>query len=314
MYYRTDAGAWRMPTFNWDGTQLAIDPTDPEIVYFSSQRGLSSSIRKSTDGAQTHAEIGRTGLGNSSPWVTIIKLDPSDPVVDPENNRILFICGNSQLFRSTDGAQNWQRVDDAAGNAFTTSGTINALEFAPGDPSILYLGTTNGALYRGVNGGATAADWTRIDTLGSPAATMFPNSPIQGIAINANDPDEVWLAFTGNGVTYSDRPEAILNPLGISHVFRTTDAGANWVDASGRFPWLSLPDVPTSAIALDNRNRDVAFVGTDIGVFRTADGGDTWNPFNEGLARSPVMELRFGRRHRRLYAGTMGRGVYIRDL
>jgi hypothetical protein len=42
--------------------------------------------------------------------------------------------------------------------------------------------------------------------------------------------------------------------------------------------------------------------------------GVTWMAFQDGLPRSPVVELRFNRRFNRLYAGTMGRGVFIRDV
>ncbi|MGH7711045.1 MAG: WD40/YVTN/BNR-like repeat-containing protein, partial [Gemmatimonadaceae bacterium] len=137
VYYRDAAAVWHHIPWG-DGTQVAIDPTDPAIFYFSSQNGLPTFIRKSIDGGASHQQIGQTGLSGSSPWVTIIKLDPTDPIAAPATNRTLFVCGFSTLFRSTDGGQNWQRVDDALGNAFTTVGTITALEFAPSDTSILY--------------------------------------------------------------------------------------------------------------------------------------------------------------------------------
>ena len=81
----------------------------------------------------------------------------------------------------------------------------------------------------------------------------------------------------------------ILNPLGISHVFRNTNATDQdtWEDASGRFPALSLPDVPTTAIALDDDDFNMAYVGTDVGVFRTTDG---------------------------LFFFFLGRGVFARDV
>jgi len=184
------------------------------------------------------------------------------------------------------------------------------------DPSILYLGTEFGALYRAVNGGRNAADWQRIDTPGSPADALFPFSRIQAIRVNPRNANDVWLVFGGSGVSFTGRPEMILNPTGISHLFRNRDATniSGWEDVSGSLAALSLPDVPTSAAALDDMDSEVAYAGTDVGVFRTADGGDTWTAFQDGLPRSPVVELRFNRRFRRLFAGTMGRGVYIRDV
>jgi len=313
VYYRDAVGVWHHIPWG-DGTQFAIDQTDPTIFYFSSQNGLPTFIRKSVDGGASHQQIGQTGLSGGSPWVTIIKLDPTDPIANPANNRTLFVCGTSQLFRSTDGGQNWQRVNDATGNAFQPVGTITALEFAPSNPSVLYMGTGSGALYRGVNGGAVAADWTRLDLVGTSADMLFPNAQIQSLAVNPTNPDDVWVVFGGAGVDFTNRPNMILNPLGISHVFRSTDGGTNWVDVSGQFSPTNLPDVPTSAVAISDFDSEVAYVGTDVGVFRTVDGGETWTAFQDGLPRSPVTELKFNRRYNRLFAGTMGRGVYVRDV
>jgi photosystem II stability/assembly factor-like uncharacterized protein len=320
IYYRSTTGAWT--NIPWgDGTQVAVDPTDPRIFYFSSQNGLPTPpfpggwLRKSVDGGASHQALGTGGLGTGgSPWVTIMKLDPTDPIANPATSRTLFVCGFNLLFRSTNGGQNWQRVDDGAGNPFTTNGTITALEFAPSDPSILYLGTSTGALYRAVSGGAAAGNWTRIDTVGTSADALFPNAQIQAVRVNPIDEDDVWVVFGGAGVTYTGRPNMILNPLGISHLFRSTDAGANWVDASGRFPALNLPDVPTSAAAISDVDSDIAYAGTDVGVFRTTDGGVTWTGFQDGLPRSPIVELRYNRRFDRLFAATMGRGVYVRSV
>jgi hypothetical protein len=313
VYYRNAAGAWTHIMWG-DGTQVAVDPTDPAIFYFSSQNGLPAWLRKSVDGGATHQQVGQAGLSGGSPWITVIKLDPTDPIASPATNRTLFVCGFDVLFRSTDGGQNWQRVEDPAGDPFTTDGTITALEFAPSDPAVLYLGTSTGALYRGVNGGVGAADWTRVDTVGAPADALFPNTQIQAVRVNPVDRDDVWIVFGGSGVSYTSRPNMILNPLGISHLFRTRDGGANWVDASGWFVAVHLPDVPTSAAAISDVDADVAYAGTDVGVFRTTDGGVTWTAFQDGLPRSPVVELLYNRPADRLFAATMGRGVYVRDV
>lgn len=316
IYYRDSAGAWKNIPYG-DGTQVAIDPTDPQIVYFANQYGIPTGLARSLSGGSGRTDLSQTGLSGSSPWVTIIKLEPRSRISNPASNRVLFVCGINELFRSSDGGQSsWQRVEDPSGVPFQTEGTISALEFAPGDPSILYLATTSGAVYRGLNGGANAGDWTRIDTPGSPANALFPNSRVQAIGINRYDPDHVWLVFGGSGVGPTSRPDLILNPLGISHLFRNIDATNvnGWQDASGQFPALSLPDVPTSAIALSDFDATVAYVGTDVGVFRTTDGGVTWGAFQDGLPRCPVVELKWNRRFNRLFAGTMGRGVFARDV
>lgn len=313
IYYRNTAGSWKHIPWG-DGTQVVIDPTDPNIFYFSSQNGLPSWLRRSVDGGLSHQPLGITGLSGESPWVTIMKLDPTTPIAAPATNRKMFVCGYQELFRSTNAGTNWQRVENGVGAPFQTFGTITALEFAPNNASILYLGTSAGALYRGVNGGATAADWTRLDSGASQADALFPNVEVQAIGISPFNSNDIWIVFGGGGVSAAARPELVFNPLGISHLFRSTDGGTTWIDASGRFPALSLPDVPTSAVAISDIHSEQAYIGTDVGVFRTVDGGTTWTAFQDGLPRVPVVELKFNRPFNRLVAGTMGRGIFTRNL
>lgn len=313
VYYRNTAGTWRHIPWG-DGTQTVIDPTDPNIFYFSSQNGLPGGLRKSIDGGMSHQPLGNAGLSGGSPWVTIMKLDPTHPIAAPAANRIVFVCGTSELFRSTNGGTSWQRVENAMAVPFQTFGAITALEFAPNDPSILYLGTSAGALYRATGGGAAAANWTRIDNGGSQADALFPNVQIQAIGVSPFNANDIWVVFGGSGVSAAGRPDLILNPLGISHLFRSTDGGTTWIDASGRFAALNLPDVPTSAVAISDIHSEQAYIGTDVGVFRTVDGGTTWTAFQDGLPRVPVVELKFNRPLNRLVAGTMGRGIFTRSL
>jgi hypothetical protein len=310
VYYRTAGGAWRHIPWG-DGTGVAVDPTDPRILYFSSQNGLPQWLRRSVDGGLTHQQVGQTGLSGGSPWVTLIKLDPTHPVADPATQRTLFVCGHDQLFRSTDGGQSWRRVEAPDGTPFTTLGTISALEYAPGDASVLYLGTTAGFVYRAGGGGATAADWTLLSPPGSPEEAMFPDVPIQSLTVDPDDPRHVWISFTGFGASFTNR-WGVTNPLGVSHVYRSVDGGASWADASGASVGLSLPDVPTSAVAFHPAQRGTVYVGTDVGVFRTTTAGLTWTAFSASLPRSPVTDLSVG--GSRLFAATMGRGVHVHDV
>jgi hypothetical protein len=320
IYYRSVGGVWR--NIRWgDGTGVAVDPTDPQIFYFSSQNGVAQwtdslgnlhiGLARSTDGGLTYQELGRTGLSGGSPFVTLLKLDPTHPITNPAATRIMFACGYNVLFRSANGGQAWQRVQAPSGTPFTTVGEITALEFAPSDPSVLYLGTSLGFLYRAGAGGAAAGNWTLLSPPGSTNEAMFPDVPIQSIAINPTNPNNLWVTFTAPGATFSNR-WAVTNPLGASHVYASTDAGATWADASGRLPGLSLPDVPTSAVAFHPSQPRTLYAGTDVGVFRTTTAGLSWTSYMDVLPRSPISDLSVG--EKRLFAATMGRGVYYRDV
>ncbi|HEY2104772.1 MAG TPA: hypothetical protein VGH29_03245, partial [Candidatus Binataceae bacterium] len=92
---------------------------------------------------------------------------------------------------------------------------------------------------------------------------------------------------------------------GGGHVFVSSDAGASWSDIS-----TGLPDIPALSAAFDPAAPAVSlFVGTEIGVFHSADLGHSWANANQGsLPMVPVYQLR--QAHGNVFAATHGRGVW----
>jgi len=96
----------------------------------------------------------------------------------------------------------------------------------------------------------------------------------------------------------------------IAHVALTTDLGATWTDVSG-----DLPALPVNAIAVDPDAPARWYVGTDLGVYRSVDGGATWRQVGGGsLPNAVVSDLEISGPHRKLVAGTHGRGAWELDL
>ena len=52
------------------------------------------------------------------------------------------------------------------------------------------------------------------------------------------------------------------------------------------------------------------YAGTDLGVYRTTDAGQTWHVFDHGIPHVPVTDLHLDGTRGLLYAATMGRGMY----
>jgi hypothetical protein len=108
----------------------------------------------------------------------------------------------------------------------------------------------------------------------------------------------------------------------ITHVWKTTNlaaGAASWVAMSN-----GLPDMPIDAIAIDRRSAvapaagNSIYVGTDIGVYQSTNGGANWAILNPGntLPVVPVFDMAFqeqlgvGNPNRILRIGTHGRGVW----
>jgi len=78
----------------------------------------------------------------------------------------------------------------------------------------------------------------------------------------------------------------------------------SWTDVSG-----NLPDLPAYTLAIDPRT-STWYVGTDDGVYISADQGTSWSRFGAGLPHSQVRDLELQTGLGILAAGTHGRGLW----
>ncbi len=142
------------------------------------------------------------------------------------------------------------------------SGRIVAIDAVHANPSIIYLGAASGGVWKTENGGS---EWT----------PMFDEQPIQNIgslAIQQSNPSIVW-AGTGEG-----NPRNSLN-IG-EGIYKSLDAGKTWKK-------MGLEKTRNiHRIIIDPSNPNTVYAGVignpygihpDRGVYKTTDGGETWN-------------------------------------
>ena len=119
--------------------------------------------------------------------------------------------------------------------------------------------------------------------------------PSHFVTVDPNNDRVVYITFSG---------------FGSVHVFKSEDSGTRW-QAIGS----ELPDVPTSAIAIDPLFPNHVYVGNDIGVYASTDGGQSWQAFSEGLPEAVIVfDLSVSPMNRKLRVVTHGNGVFERDL
>ena len=99
-------------------------------------------------------------------------------------------------------------------------------------------------------------------------------------------------------------PEPGLPGVGTGHVFKVTNALTSpaWTDVSG-----DLPDIPANCVAVAPEG---VYVGTDIGVFRTSDGGAHWELLSTGFPTVAVFGLDRNPGTGAIVAATHGRGMF----
>ena len=140
-------------------------------------------------------------------------------------------------------------------------GRVAAVVGIPGQPNVYYVGAGAGGVWKTSDGGNA---WTAV-------FADQPTASIGAIALAPSNPNVVWVG-TGEGNPRND----VVDGRG---VFMSPDAGKTWQA-------MGLRDVgQITRIVVDPGNPDVVFVAAlghvwaphpERGVFRTADGGKTW--------------------------------------
>ena len=140
-------------------------------------------------------------------------------------------------------------------------GRVTAVSGIPGKPNIYYVGAAGGGIWKTIDGGAT---WKAI-------FTHEATSSIGALAVSASNPQVVWVG-TGEANIRNDVTDG-------RGVYRSTDGGQSW-------QFMGLKDAgQISTIVINPHDPDDVFVAVvghawapsaDRGVFRTTDGGKTW--------------------------------------
>ena len=101
-------------------------------------------------------------------------------------------------------------------------------------------------------------------------------------------------------------------PSDFGHVFRTRDAGATWESIGQQKVELGgLPDVGADVIKVDLNVATTLYAGTEVGLYRSTDSGQTWSRLGAGtLPLVEVRDLCLSPGGQQLTAATYGRGFW----
>jgi photosystem II stability/assembly factor-like uncharacterized protein len=322
---RDNGRTWTSATFQpW--TQLYtvdVSRTDPtRLVGGAQDNGVNRSYRGSQSGDPDHwnSYVGGDGLA--------ARIDPTD------QNRVYGCFQYGNCYRSLNGGDMTQAFGATSSDR---RNWLTPVEFDPTDPRIMYY--AGNLLNRSTDAAVT---WSAI----SPDLTggQSPNRGYQFGTITT-----VAAAQTDGSVLYLGTDDG--------RVWTTKDLGASWTRLSDP----QFPDAWVTRVAIDPGDANVAYVtfsgyrsGDQQGyVFRTSDGGKSWEdltgdlplaPVNDiilidaslmvasdlgvfasddgqswsragsGLPAAPITQLRFEPQSRKLFAATFGRGMYSLEV
>ena len=254
-------------------TRVAVDPADSGIVYAATK----DRVFKTFDGGTTWSSF---NLPVDSMRALVDPTMKAFLVLDPKNPDTVFAgTGSSftrgELFKTMDGGLSWRLV--------TRSPPLDAAElFAmaldPRESQTMYLGTDRG-IFKSIDGGET---WRSLSTVPFPSVLSFAVDPLRPGTLYAG-------TFSG--------------------VVKSTNDGSTWAKVNNGLSWSwqgNSYSPSVSFLAINPENPDIVYAGSGQGVFKSVNGGNSWEPITSGMPARYVTSLAIDPENpQHVYAGTL---------
>lgn len=228
-----------------DGMEAAVDPTDPTILYATSQNG---GLNR-TDSSGTDWEY--IAPPDDGAWVTPFALDPTFPG--------RMIAGYTNLWASDNRGDTWYPMTN-----WNDENQVRCLAIAPSDGTVMY-GARNDVVERCVDGGFV---WTDI-------RPGLPNIAPTSFAVSHVDPMHAWITYSGTtagkkiyetldgGLNWINRSlnlpnvpvnSVVVQPGSPNGLYAGTDLGVFYLDdyATEWIPYgIGMPNVVVSELEIN---------------------------------------------------------------
>lgn len=262
---------------DWFYRQRAYPYTDLRSdLYYKAMEQMQAMEKSGLKSAQDNwTLVGPTNIGGR---ITDIEMPSND------QNTIYLGAASGGIFKSTNLGTNWVPIFD---NSVALS--IGDIDISSSDPDILFAGTGEPnagggshtyegyGVYKSDNAGQT---WVNCGLISAGS--------IGRINIHPEHPDTVYVAAMGHLFSYNSQ----------RGIFRTCDGGNTWqqvlylTDSTGASDLCINPKNPEIIYAAmwerTRRPSYQSYGGNTSGIWRSADGGNTWTELRNGLPKGNV--------------------------
>ena len=294
---------------------LAIDPRNPAILYAATY----------ADGVFKTTNSGASWSAVNTELRYITKL-----AINPGNTQTLYAIVSGGVFKSTDGGVSWSPANSGLPSGY---GMI-ALVVDPSQADTLYAGSYPGA-FKSIDGGASwhpssgglsngpgnvAVRALAVDPGNSNTvyAGLDENGPSIGGLYKSTDAGNSWT-FTGpdrrtvNEIAIDPSNANILYASTYSGLIKSSNGGASWNQSNAGLPTNGV--YPPVTLMIDQSNSNILYAGfyeyispgspsTGGTVFKSLDGGASWNRFDDGLTGGLTTLAMNPENPNTVYAGT----------
>jgi photosystem II stability/assembly factor-like uncharacterized protein len=270
-----------------DPVRLAIDPSDPKVVYLASVQG----VFKSTDGGLSWSSrsIGIPFVLNEA-GVAVVAADPTHP-------DIVYAGSTYGVFKSVDAGGSWNGVNVGLIRPPSIAPGVSALAIDPRNTDVIYAASLG--VYKSEGAGF----------LWSNRSVGLPPGRINDVvldAVNANvvyasTPDgvfrslngaESWSPFALSGIAVHRLFQDAAEP---AFLLASTESGLMESRNGGATFTLILPRSKSGAVrdamAIPG-DRQTLYAAAENGLYVTRNGGQTWEVLRLGSRTTRVVEPR----------------------
>lgn len=270
----TGAGDWTR-VIGGDGECAAISPVDDQVMFGSAQYLF---LVKSTDGGASFYPIVSDEMNNENALFNgPFELAPSTPQT--------MYAGAQSLYRSDDQGESWVNV---SGGFIAQGDAILTIAVDPANADLVYCSTAPSV--------TNQARVFKIDVAGGQTTQMtgLPNRLCMDIVFDPFQPNTAYVVFAG---------------FNTGHVWKTVDGGISWANIDN-----GLPDIPTNTLLADPMHPNHIYIGNDLGVWLSRNGGSSWELFSAGAPNAMLVMHLSATPDRKLRVATHGLGVWQTPL
>jgi photosystem II stability/assembly factor-like uncharacterized protein len=264
-----------------DGFEVLWHPNESELVLGSI---YNNRIRKSTNGGQSFAASANGIAVDDGPFITRLAGSIQSP-------NTVFAIGESGVYKSTNFGSTWT-MKSIGHPGWGGNASASDVEVSLANSDIVWAGA---GMAESLNLFVSSDAGESYDVVNNYSPS--PEAYYTGIYTHPTDENTAYALFS-----VADSPK----------ILRTNNLGQNWEDISGfegndGVSDRGFPDVFVHSLLVMPFNTNIIWAGTEIGLYESLDGGQSWNIRN-GIPSVSIWSMKIV--DDQVVLGTHGRGIW----
>ena len=303
-------GGWSIGHKDWErsaGGESAFagfDPDNPRYVMGGVYLGYIELLDTKSMGSTNVMAAPNQWLGREARDMEYL-FNWNAPIIHSIHEKGTFFHCANKVLKTTDMGKSWTEfspdltrdIDEKQGNGgapYTNEavgaenyGTIAYIIESPHEKGVYWTGSDDGYVHITRDNGAS---WQNVTPKG------LGETLVNAIDVSPHDPATAYMATTK--YKFNDYTPAL---------YKTTDYGKTWKNISTGIPYGAY----TRVVREDQNRKDLLYAGTELGVYISYNGGQSWEELQLNLPVTPITDLKVHQGD--LIVSTSGRGFWILD-